>query len=123
MPELERASKSEGKGKVKWCGAVWALLNLRTNQLVLLSRTKSLTERTLLAVGPKWSCAETLRAYKVGEGAEKIVSKSSRQYGLTLYNNSKATELGRQSPVPSSPEVDHVGLLIALPDVFSQNGY
>ena len=45
VPEL--GSKGEGKGKVRWYRTIWVLLNLRTNQLNLLSRTESFTEKDL----------------------------------------------------------------------------
>ena len=45
VPEL--GSKGEGKGKVRWYETIWVQLNLRTNQLNLLSRTESFTEKDL----------------------------------------------------------------------------
>ena len=51
VPEL--GSKGEGKGKVRWYGTIWVLLNLRTNQLNLLSRTESFTEKDSVVVESK----------------------------------------------------------------------
>ena len=85
MPDLEGHSKGDGRRKIRWCGTVWPLLNLRTQQLNLLSSTNFLPEETMLGVEARLSSTETLVEKarkdpdKESEEAENVVSKNTRQ--------------------------------------------